>query len=268
MTTPDTLDPLAVQRLRHPLQFRRVRVLQVHRPSPHLVRIRFAGEALRGFVSASFDDHFKLALPTEPDGELPLPTPGPDGLQWPEHAPRPVLRDYTPQRFDSAQGWLDVEFALHGDGFAAQWAAQARVGQEAGVGGPRGSFVVPTGFDWHLLVGDETALPAIARRLEELPAGTQALVIAETADPADRRVLPSRANLQLRWLTEVQDGGLAQAVRELRLPPGEGYAWVAGESLVVATTRRVLVEQHGLAKERLRASAYWKRGASAHHETL
>jgi len=127
---------------------------------------------------------------------------------------------------------------------------------------------VPLGFDWHLLVGDETALPAIARRLEELPASTQAMVIAKTTDPADRRALHSRARLQVRWLGESVDDGLAAAVRELQLPAGEGYAWAAGEAADMAATRRVLVEHHGLRKDRVRASAYWKRGASAHHENL
>src|SRR6266568_4230449 len=74
----------------------------------------------------------------------------------------PVMRDYTPRRFDAVQRELDIEFALHGDGPAATWAAQAAPGQRVMIGGPRGSFIVPTDFDWHLLIGDETALPAVA----------------------------------------------------------------------------------------------------------
>jgi len=269
--TPDTLstfDPLAVQRVRNAVKLRSVQVQQVRRISPHLVRIRFAGDSLRDFASASFDDHVKLMLPPDPARPLVLPVAGPDGLALPPGAARPVMRDYTPRWFDPAAGLLDIEFALHGDGFAAAWAAQALPGQMAGVGGPRGSFVVPTGFDWHLLVGDETALPAIARRLEELPEGTQAVVIAQTTDPADRRALQSRAQLQVQWLTETLDDGLACAVARLRLPVGEGYAWAAGEASDMAATRRVLVDELGLRKDRVRAAAYWKRGASAHHENL
>jgi NADPH-dependent ferric siderophore reductase len=266
--TSTASDPLAVQRVRYPVHVRSVQVQQVHRTSPHLMRIRFVGEALHGFVSASFDDHIKFMLPPDPLEPLVLPMPGPDGLALPVGALRPVMRDYTPRWFDAEAGLLDIEFALHGGGFAAAWAAQAQPGQQAGIGGPRGSFVVPPGFDWHLLVGDETALPAIARRLEELPAGTQALVIAETADPADRRVLESRARLQVQWLTQAVDGGLAQAVAQLRLPAGEGYAWAAGEAADMAAARRALVQALGMSKDRVRASAYWKRGASAHHETL
>lgn len=269
--TTDTLsipDPLAVQRVRNAVRLRRAQVQQVHRPSPHLVRIRFAGDDLRDFVSASFDDHIKLMLPPDPAQPLVLPVAGPDGLALPAGAAPPVMRDYTPRWFDAAAGLLDIEFALHGDGFAAAWAAQATPGQEVGVGGPRGSFVVPTGFDWHLLIGDETALPAIACRLEALPEGTQALVIAATADPADRRDLQSRARLTVQWLDAAAPGGLAVAAQGLRLPAGEGYAWAAGEAGDMAATRRVLIDGLGLSRDRVRAAAYWKRGASAHHENL
>ncbi len=269
--TTDTLSPrdhLTVRRVRSAVKLRSVQVHQVLRLSPHLVRIRFAGDSLRDFASTSFDDHIKLMLPPDAAQPLVLPVAGPDGMALPAGATRPVMRDYTPRWFDPVAGLLDIEFALHGDGFAAAWAAQARPGLVAGVGGPRGSFVVPTGFDWHLLMGDETALPAIARRLEELPAGTQALVIAETADPADRRALQSAARLQVQWLTGSVDGGLAAAVQQLRLPAGEGYAWAAGEAAAMAATRRVLVDGLSLPKDRVRAAAYWKRGASAHHENL
>lgn len=268
MIEPTPVSPYSVQRVRHPLKVRRLRVQEVHQPSPHLVRVRFSGDNLQDFISASFDDHLKLMLPSDPDAPLVLPEPGADGLTLPPDAPQPIMRDYTPRAFDVANGWLDLEFALHGSGAAASWAAQARPGQVVGVGGPRGSFVVPTVYDWHLLVGDETALPAIARRLDELPAGVQAMVIAETADPADRRDLQSRASLTVQWLTKTAGGGLAAAVASWHRPSGEGYAWAAGEAAEMAAMRRILVEQHGVAKDRMRVAAYWKRGASAHHENL
>ena len=257
-----------VERVRHPLKVRRLRVQEVFRPSPHLVRVRLSGDDLHDFISASFDDHLKLMLPAHPDAPLVLPEPGAEGPAFPPEVQRPTMRDYTPRWFDPAAGLLDLEFALHGTGAAATWAMQARPGQEVGVGGPRGSFVVPTRFDWHLLVGDETALPAIARRLEELPAKAHAFVIAETADPADRRGLESRAGLTVQWLTEGEDGGLAAAVAAWQRPPGEGYAWGAGEAAEMAATRRVLLEQHGVVKDRMRVAAYWKRGTAAHHENL
>lgn len=266
-----TLAPRSVQRVRHPLKVRLVEVLRTRQISPHFVGITLGGESLHDFVSASFDDHVKLMLPPAPGAELVLPVQGPDGPVMPNGALRPVMRDYTPRRFDGAAGELDIEFALHGIGPAAEWAAQAAPGQRVGLGGPRGSFVVPVDYDWHLLIGDETALPAIARRLEELPAEARVIVLVETSDPADRRELFTRAQLQMTWLPKPAadaSNGLAAATERLSLPAGEGYAWAAGEASAIAAVRRVLTGPLGLDKDQVRAAAYWKHGAVAHHETL
>ncbi len=259
----------SVQRLRHPLRVRRLQVLHSRRLSPNFVRVVLGGDELQGFVSASFDDHLKLMLPAAPGAELVLPVAGADGIALPPGAPRPLMRDYTPRRYDAVAGELLIDFALHdGDAPAAHWAEQAAAGQAVGIGGPRGSFVVPLDWDWHLLIGDETALPAICRRLEELPAGSRAVVLVETGDAADRLALDTRAEVQLHWLQRGQGESLAEATRRLPLPAGEGYAWAAGEAAAIAATRQVLVHTHGLPKERIRAAAYWKRGVTAHHETL
>lgn len=233
------LPTLSVQRVRHELKRRTLTVRRTERLSPQLLRVTFTGEDLHDFVSLSFDDHVKLILPGEP----------------------PVLRDYTPRRFGADE--LDIEFALHGHGPAARWALQAAPGQLVQVGGPRGSFVVPLAFDWHLLAGDLSALPAIARRLEELPAGCTAIVRI-LADAGEQRPLPTRATLDLQWLAS----DLPAAVQALQLPAGEGYAWAAGEAATIAAVRAVLVGTHGLPKERIRAAAYWKPGDAGHHQDL
>jgi NADPH-dependent ferric siderophore reductase len=235
-----------VQRVRHELKRRELQVLRVSSPSPNFRSITFGGDSLADFVSASFDDHVKLILDA--------PTAA------------PVMRDYTPRRFDPSARELTIEFALHGDGPAADWARAAQPGQRVTVGGPRGSFIVPLDYDWHLLTGDETALPAIARRLEELPAGASARVIVQLDDAADRRELNMPAQTRVQWVDSAE--ALVQAVRGLSLPDGEGYAWCAGEAAVMATLRRILVDEKGHDRHALRAAAYWKRGASAHHENL
>ena len=244
--TDSTLGARRVQRVRHEVKRRELQVARVARISPHFQRITFAGEALADFISASFDDHVKLILA---DGST-----------------APAMRDYTPRRFDTAARELDIEFALHGDGPAASWAAQAQPGDRATVAGPRGSFVVPIDYDWHLLIGDETALPAVARRLEELPADTHVIVRLAVADPADRRALASAATLDLQWADS--DEALIAATRALTLPPSEGYAWCAAEAATAAALRRVLVDDKGHDRHAIRAAAYWKRGAVAHHENL
>ncbi|MCY1234549.1 hypothetical protein D9M72_471340 [compost metagenome] len=139
------------------------------------------------------------------------------------------------------------------------------------MGGPRGSFVVPTAFDWHLLIGDDTALPAIARRLEELGADTRAIVVVEVGDAAAQIPLPESAQCDVHWLHrgDALEGSLLEgALRKLTLPCGEGYVWAAGEAAAMKAVRQYLVSERGIDKRRIRASAYWKRGDSAVHETL
>lgn len=255
---------LDVRRVRHELRRRRVQVSRVTRLSPHIVSITFIGPDLAGFTSASFDDHVKLMLPPAGASELVLPELGPDGPSFPEGAPRPVMRDYTPRRFDAAALELDIEFAVHGDGPAATWAAQAQPGQAVGIGGPRGSFLIPEAFDWHLLVGDDTALPAIARRLEELPAGKRVIAVLAVA-PEDRRELPTKADVAWHWC---EPSDLIGAVRALKIPDGAGYSWAAGEAKAMAAVREVLVGELGVDRSRVRAAAYWKQGAPGHHERI
>lgn len=236
-----------VQRVRHELHRRDVEVVRVEPLGPHFVSITFHAESLAGFRSDSFDDHVKFMI----DG------PSPE---------EPVRRDYTPRRFDAARRELTIEFALHGDGPAADWARQAKVGQRAIIGGPRGSMIVPMDYDWHLLVGDDSALPAISRRLEELPAGTRAIVIALAGDESDRREFTSAAALDVQWVDSGE--AMVQALRNLALPEGEGYAWCAGEAAVMAQLRNVLLAEKQHPKEAMKVAVYWKPGASDFHETL
>jgi len=230
-----------VERVRHDIKRRDLTVKAVEQLTPHFRRITLAGESLADFVSAAFDDHLKVFA-----GD--------------------ARRDYTPRSFDNAARELVIEFALHGDGPAADWAARAAAGDTLTIAGPKGSLVVPLDYDWHLLVGDETAFPAVARRLEELPAGARAIVILQAADAADRRAFKSAAEVQLTWVST--DAELLSAVRTLTLPAGDGYAWCAGEASCMAALRRELVDVKGHPREAIRAAAYWKRGATGHHENL
>jgi NADPH-dependent ferric siderophore reductase len=236
-----------------------------------MVRITLTGDDLPGFVSAGFDDHVKVFFPP-PGADRPvLPVNGPDGPVYPEGATPPVSRDFTPRRYDAVANTLDIDFALHEAGPAATWAAQARPGQMLGIGGPRGSFVIPDDFDWYLFVGDETALPAMGRRLEELRAGSRAIVLAEVVDAREEQALTSRASVETIWLhRHAQASGAAErfsaAIDALTLPPGDGYAWVACESETAKVLRRQLIDKPGIRKEWLKAAGYWRPGVVSTHE--
>jgi NADPH-dependent ferric siderophore reductase len=263
---------LAVTRVRHPLKFRLLQVKHLHTVTPHLLRVTFTGEDLQDFQSSSFDDHIKVFFPAPGEDKPVLPVAGPDGPLFPADQPKPVARDFTPRRYDRDSQELDIEFALHEAGPAASWAAQAKVGQYLGIGGPRGSFVIPTSFDWHLLIGDDTALPAISRRLKELPAGTRVAAIIEVADPSARIEFDTAADLYAVWRyrseSPYRGDALLLAVRETWLPDGEGYVWAAGEAATMRAVRYHLCTERGVDKTRIRASSYWRQGAAAVHESL
>ncbi|MGO4395599.1 siderophore-interacting protein [Variovorax sp. M-6] len=268
--TPSSPDRLP-RRVRHDLRFRKLQVQTVQRLTPHLIRITLGGDELAGFTSPGFDDHAKLFFPDTATGRLTVPTVGPEGPVWPA-GPKPTMRDYTPRRHDPVAGTLEIDFALHDAGPATQWAEAARPGDVVGVGGPRGSFLIPTAFDWHLLIGDDTALPAIYRRLAELPPGARAVVLAEVDSEADEIAFDTKASLSLRWVHRhgAEPGAgtaLLDALRQLALPQGDFHAWVACESVAAKSIRAHLVAERGAHPKWVKASGYWRRGAIATHDT-
>jgi len=265
-----TTSPHTVELIRHETRLRMLQVTGVRRITPRMVRITLGGDQLEGFISGAPDDHVKLFFPLPGQDQPVLPTPGEQGLSFPEGSERPPMRNYTPRRFDAAARELDIDFVLHGDGPASTWAAQAAPGQMIGVGGPRGSSVVPNDFDWYLLLGDETALPAIGRWLEEMPAGTRVTALIEVHDANEEQTFDTRADLRLRWLHRDGAGAghgdrLEQTVRGMELPAGDGYIWVGAESSQARSIRQHLVEERGHPREWLKAAGYWKHNAADHH---
>jgi NADPH-dependent ferric siderophore reductase len=127
--------------------------------------------------------------------------------------------------------------------------------------------VIPLGYEWHVLAGDESALPAIARRLEELPEGARVDVFVETIDEADRRPLTTKAKARVVWLPASEDA-LSSAIRRFEKPGGEGFVWAAGEAASMRSVRAALRDVDGMTSSNSRVSAYWKRGAIAHHQDL
>jgi NADPH-dependent ferric siderophore reductase len=234
----------SVQRVRHELHIRDVAVARIAPLGDSFLSITFQGEALAQFTSLSFDDHVKFMF--DVDGEQ-------------------VRRDFTPLHYDAGKRELTLEFALHEDGASSNWARAASVGQRAIIGGPRGSMVIPQDYDWHLLAGDRSALPAIRRRLAELPAGTKVVAVIH-AGGADRLPLDTQADLEVRWVAS--DAALVGALRAFALPAGDGFAWFAGEAATAKAVRALLLEEKGVPKEAMRVSAYWKQGVADHHENL
>ncbi|WP_243039768.1 siderophore-interacting protein [Dyella sedimenti] len=252
----------AHQMQRHTVILREIEVLRVERLTPHMQRVVFGGDALRGFLSVSPDDHVKLFFPNR-EGRLVLPSLEQGRLEFPEGAEPSPMRDYTPRRYDDELNELTVDFVLHGDGPASAWAEQAAPGQRIGAGGPRGSFIVAEDFDHYVMIGDETALPAIGRWLDELPYGAHAVVLAEIPGSADRQPLSSRAEVDLSWFERdgIDPAGsqlLENALERLPELPGDSFWWIAAESGRARRMRQYLNEALGVPKEWVRATGYWK----------
>ena len=275
MSMPETMDSglpdRTPKRHRHAVKLRALDVARTEKLSRSMVRIVLTGPELEGFTSLGFDDHVKMFFPQPGQTEPTLPVIGPNGIEFPEGAPRPLARDYTPRSFDAEKGELAIDFATHHDGPASNWAKSAKVGDKAWIAGPRGSFTVPFTYDWHLLIADDTGLPALARRLEEMPAGTPVVALIEVETEADRLELVTRADASIVWITQRPDTGtdqdaLTSALRQLELPKGDFFSWVACESKTAKAVRALLVEEFGANPKWTRASGYWRRGASGVHD--
>lgn len=255
-----------IVRVRHDAKRRRLAVVRVDRLAPTMVRVVLGGDELRGFTSLGFDDHVKVFLPT--------PAAAGEGARTDDGAPAPAMRDFTPRRYDADAGELWIDFFLHDAGPAASWAAQVAPGQPLTVGGPRGSFVISVeGIDSHVLIGDETALPAIARRLEELPPSASALVVLDIDEGAQGYPLKSRAKLEVVRVSRSAPADspadrIIDALRNVRYPSAPCFTWVAAESQNARAIRRYLTEERGLDKRWVKAAAYWRRGATGVHENI
>lgn len=243
-----------IHRVTHEIKRRRLEVLRVVDLTPRMRRITLGGPGLAGFISLGSDDHIKLLFPQNAAEQAALESPT---FSLKGDGPQPAMRDYTPRRFDLSIGELDIDFVLHGDGPASTWAEQVQVGQHLHIGGPRGSMIVPDIFDSYLLIGDETAIPAIARRLEELPAGRTVLAVIEIADEAEQQTLKSAADVQVKWVVRGKDN-LLDTVHDLTLPSGSLYSFVATESKLSRQLRRVLLDTHKVNEDYLKAAGYWR----------
>ncbi|WP_375381788.1 siderophore-interacting protein [uncultured Sphingomonas sp.] len=242
-----------INRVRHESQRRLLTVDTVVRLNPHMIRVEFTSDDLAGFTSLSFDDHIKLFFPAEDDGA-------------------DQMRDYTPRRFDVAAGRLTIDFAVHDAGIATAWALAARPGEQLEIGGPRGSAIIPPDFDWYWLIGDETALPAIGRWLEEAAAGTSVTTFVVVEDVADRQRFRSEAQWVGVWLVRSDgndDAALLQyAMARYNLPAGDGFIWIAAEAGVARTLRSYIIDGQHHPRDWVKAGGYWIRGKADAHDKL
>lgn len=254
-----------------PMGYFRATVARTRRLSPHVTRITFTGADLSDFIWDGPDQRVKVFLPP-PGHEVPQVPTGDDWypryLQLPDEI-RPIMRTYTICGHRPERNEVDIDFVLHTDcsGPASAWAATAEVGDHVGIYGPYADYDPVPGADWQLIVGDDTALPAITGILESLPAGTVARAFIEVFGPDEERQFDTKGTVEVTWLhrgAEATDRNslLTDAITAANLPPGRPYVWLAAEASAVKSLRRHLVNERGYDRADIYFAGYWRYGRS------
>ncbi|WP_445399881.1 siderophore-interacting protein [Streptomyces sp. LE64] len=238
------------------------RVVRTERLTPHMQRVVLGGDGLSAFSADECTDHYvKLLFP-------------PAGVSYPEpfdiqqvraefpRAQWPVTRTYSVRAWDPKTRELTIDFVVHGaEGIAGPWAAGVQPGEEIRLLGPGGAYAPSADADWHLLVGDESALPAIAASLEALPPDATVHAFVEVTGPEEEQRIDTDA--EVVWLHRGErpvGEALLAAVHALEFPAGRCQAFVHGEAGFVKELRRLLRLEHQVPREDLSISGYWRLG--------
>jgi NADPH-dependent ferric siderophore reductase len=219
--------------------------------TPHMQRIELAAAELDGFSYRPGQD---VMLLVAVDGR------------------RPVRRRYTIRHLDSTRQRLTIDVVLHGDGPGERWVRSAKPGDRIEGIGPRGKVFPEMSADWHLFMGDESAMPAILAMTESLPGDSDATLVLEIPATDDEQDVSAAARARVSWLHRLSRPAgdpasslLAAEAADVELPPGNGHAYLLGEASVVLALRERLAAR-GLPPDQMSPKAYWGRGrANAGH---
>lgn len=242
-------------------------VLAARQISPHFVRVTLGGSELQNWRHLGFDQWFRLAVPTSsqvrfdnlPDrfgmgGYLKYLTTA--------KATRPAIRNYTVRAYRADPHELDIDFVVHGEeGIAGPWARRLPVGETVGLI-DQGCGYRDLRAETTLLVGDETALPAIAGILRDLDRGATGTAIIELPHAEDVQDVDAPVGMDVRWLVrDANDRPGERALNELssfRKLHTDVNAFIAGESKLATGGRRHLVQTLEVPKERVTFVGYWR----------
>jgi NADPH-dependent ferric siderophore reductase len=243
-------------------------VTRTERISPNFIRVTFAGDGLDAFPLHGFDHWFRLFLPHE-DGAASFDLPNRmDTLGYLRYlrmpgATRPHMRNYTVRELRPRVGEMDVDFVVHGDdGVATRWVQRVEPGARVALLDQGRGHDIPDGTEAHLLVGDETALPAVAGILRDLPRDARGAAWVELANPADAQETGAPDGVAVHWVTRPPGSRpgatVLDAVRAAPLPTGRIAAYLAGEQALPAALRRWLVGEHRVPKTAIAFQGYWR----------
>jgi NADPH-dependent ferric siderophore reductase len=252
-------------------------VLRTEQVTPHIIRVVLGGSGFDTFTPNDFTDAYVKILFVR-DGIDAASLPQPLTLDSFNELPvekRPTVRTYTVRSVDTDRRELAIDFVVHGErGVAGPWALAATPGQPAYLMGPSGAYAPDPAADWHLLAGDEAALPAISVALEALPDDAIGKVFIEVAGPEDEIPLKAPPGVGVNWIyrggrsdlvPEDRAGDhapLIAAVKETNWLPGQVQVFIHGEAQTVMHNLRPYIRKdRGVdAKWAASISGYWRRG--------
>ncbi|MEO8851842.1 MAG: siderophore-interacting protein [Allobranchiibius sp.] len=237
-------------------------VISTERVSPHVVRVRFGGADIEVIDRPDATDGYFKLLFADPAHDL---TP-PYDMDAIAKELLPVRRTYTVRSWND-DGTISIDFVTHGEqGIAAPWAMRAQPGNLLAATGPGSGYRPGAGTNWHLMVGDDSALPAISAAVESLPQDARGHVIVEVDSAADEIApvtVPERVHVQ--WLH--RDGAvpgerslLPDAVRALEWPAEGVQVFAHGERESMKTLRQIFFVERKLARDAVSLSGYWAFG--------
>ena len=257
-----------------PVELRVLSVSRVAEVTSGMKRITLTGRQLDEFASAEgtsrqpfaspgFDDDIRLLFPYPGETEPVLPVIK-DGRVTFAEGRRPIARAYSVRRYDPDARELDIDFVLHGHGPASDWARQAQPGDLMHIVGPGKTQSPPSGQDWLLVAGDDTAVPAIARLLEELPSHARGQVLIDVAEDEHCQQLLAPSGIEITWLPRNSETrhSLLDAVRDVSWHDGTPFVWLAGEQSEIQQIRRYLMRERDVPKSAIDFTGYWKRGTA------
>lgn len=246
---------------REPPPFREVTVVAIERPTPCVVRVVFNGPDLHSLVVDEPASSVRLLLPSPGTSDVVIPTWNGNEFLL-ANGRRPTIRTFTPIRDAGATSELMLDVVVHGSGAASDWASAATTGARAAISGPGRGYVADPEASSFVLVGDESAVPAIGQLLEALPVDRPVSAGIEVTSPEAIRNLPERPMVRVDWgvLPEGAPPGSTQLeyVRSARLEPGVRI-WAAGEAAAMQRIRRHLFDDRGVARFHTMVRGYWKR---------
>jgi NADPH-dependent ferric siderophore reductase len=251
-------------------------VIRTEQLAPHMVRVVLGGDGFATFTPSEFTDSYvKIAFIPSAVDVASLKTPlTMDSFKTLPAVDQPTLRTYTVRNVDAQAREIAIDFVTHGEhGVAGAWAGKARPGEPVYLMGPSGAYAPDPGADWHLLAGDESAIPAISTAVAALPADAVGQVFIEIAGPEHEVPIEAPEGVRVHWIyrggradlvpedTAGDHAPLIDAVKNAPWLPGQVQVFIHGEAQAVMHNLRPYVRKdRGVDAKWASISGYWRRG--------